>query len=455
MNSVASRLSSSAPSMMDCSNGVSPELDTQTYRYWRIRTMYSMMIGYALFYVVRHNLSIAMPLIQADLGYSKIQMGAVLTLFSIIYGLGKGISGALGDRLNARYLMTFGLFMSALVNIGMGTSGDLTALLLFWGLNACFQSMGWPPCARLLTHWFTPRELGTKWALWNSSQQIGAAFIVVLGIYWIPAYGWRSFFWASAALGIAGSFFLFNRLRDTPESLGLPSVEEYKGMVVKKSADEDEDVRMSHRELLVKRVLKNPLVWYVSLANFFVYVVRMSVLSWGPTFLIEFKHSTIQQAGWQTAIYDVAGIVGGLVAGMLSDRLFKGYRGRVSALLMILLGGCVLMLWNAPEGATFWHVTAMALMGFVVTGPQILVGVAASDFASKRAAGAASGFTGTFGYLGTAFTGIGMGAIVQYGGWDSAFLCMTIAAFLSSVFFALTWNHRSKVLDQVDVSGES
>lgn len=438
--------------MLDCSDHESMK-GNKVYRYWRIRTMYAMMIGYALFYVVRHNLSIAMPLIQSEFGYSKIQMGTVLTLFSIIYGLGKGVSGALGDRLNARYLMTFGLCMSAFVNIGMGVSGDLTALLVFWGFNACFQSMGWPPCARLLTHWFTPRELGTKWALWNSSQQIGAAFIVILGIYWMPVFGWRSFFWISAAIGMIGSIFLFNRLRDTPASLGLPPVEEYKGFVRNTGAD-DEDDKMSHWQLWKTRVLKNPLVWYVSLANFFVYVVRMSVLNWAPTFLIEFKNSTIQQAGWQTALYDVAGIVGGLVAGMLSDRLFKGYRGRVSALLMLLLGGCVTMLWYAPQGATVWHVTAMALMGFLVTGPQILVGVAASDFASKRAAGAASGFTGTFGYLGTAFTGVGMGAIVEYGGWDSAFLCMTAAAFLSSVCFVLTWNHRSKVLDQMHIEEE-
>lgn len=436
--------------MSDYTGSGGSVLDNGVYRYWRIRTMYSMMIGYALFYVVRQNLSIAMPLIQDDLGYSKVQMGALLTLFSIIYGLGKGISGAMGDRLNARYLMTFGLFMSALVNVGMGMSADLTALLVFWGFNACFQSMGWPPCARLLTHWFTPRELGTKWALWNSSQQIGAALIVVLGIYWMPAYGWRSFFWMSAVLGVMGSLLLFNRLRDTPESLGLPSVEEYKGLVTNSDAAED-DSNMSHWQLWKTRVIKNPLVWYVSFANFFVYVVRMSVLNWAPTFLIEFKHSTIQQAGWQTALYDVAGIIGGIVAGALSDRLFKGYRGRVSALLMFLLGVCVWMLWHAPQGATFWHVITMALMGFVVTGPQILVGVAASDFASKRAAGAASGFTGTFGYLGTAFTGVGMGAIVQYSGWDSAFLCMTIAAFLSAVCFSLTWNHRSKVLDQIDV----
>ena len=94
----------------------------------------------------------------------------------------------------------------------------------------------------------------------------------------------------------------------------------------------------------------------------------------------------------------------------------------------------------------------MVGIGFLVSGPQILVGVAATDFASKKAAGAASGLTGTFGYLGTAVTGVGIGAIVDYSGWDYAFLLVAVSGVLSAFFFCLTWNHRSKVLDDLDAA---
>jgi sugar phosphate permease len=178
----------------------------------------------------------------------------------------------------------------------------------------------------------------------------------------------------------------------------------------------------------------------------------MSVFNWAPTFLREFKGSSLLLAGWQTATYDVAGIFGGIIAGMLSDKYFKGYRGRVGAIFMILLSLSVLLLWYSPAGSVWLHFLCMVLIGFLVTGPQILVGVAASDFASKKAAGAASGFTGTFGYMGTAVTGVGIGALVDYHGWDYAFFGVCVSAILSSFFFVLTWNHRSKILDAIEKS---
>jgi OPA family glycerol-3-phosphate transporter-like MFS transporter len=114
---------------------------------------------------------------------------------------------------------------------------------------------------------------------------------------------------------------------------------------------------------------------------------------------------------------------------------------------MILLMMCIFLLWKSPAGATALHFLIMSLVGFLITGPQILVGVAASDFASKKAAGTASGLTGTFGYIGTAVAGVGIGAIVDNFGWDWAFITMTICALLGAFFFALTWNNRSKILD--------
>ena len=78
------------------------------YQYWRIRIMYSMMTGYAGFYLLRQNFTMAIPSMQSELGYSKIQIGLIITLAAIVYGLGKGLSGLLSDRSNARYFMTFG-----------------------------------------------------------------------------------------------------------------------------------------------------------------------------------------------------------------------------------------------------------------------------------------------------------------------------------------------------------
>jgi sugar phosphate permease len=150
----------------------------QVYRHWRIRTMYSMLVGYAAFYLVRKNFSMAMPVFLEQMHYTKTDLGLMLTLFSVFYGVGKFANGVLADRANPRYFMALGLFASAIVNIFFGMSSGLFMLSLFWIANAWFQSMGWPPCARMLTHWYAPRELGTMWGVWNASHQIGGAAIL-------------------------------------------------------------------------------------------------------------------------------------------------------------------------------------------------------------------------------------------------------------------------------------
>jgi phosphoglycerate transporter family protein len=416
----------------------------RTYSYWRRRIMLSIMVGYAAFYLVRQNFTMAIPYLQSELGYSKAEIGIIISTGAILYGLGKGLSGLLGDRSNARYLMSAGLLGSAIVSFCLGFSSTWTVLLVLYTLNMCFQSMGWPPCAKLLTHWFSPKEIGTKWALWNTSQQIGGATVLIISPYIMAAYGWRYVFYVPAVLCVGFAFFLLNRLRDTPESLGLPAIEAHHGLV---EAHEVDDSKLSTKEIFFQ-VTRNKLVWYMCGANFFVYIVRMFMFNWAPTFLSEFKGSSLKLAGWQAAMFDITAMFGGLIAGYLSDKVFEGRRGRVGFLYMIVLSLSIWLLWKAPIDQKWQHFLGMMLIGFLVTGPQILVGVAAADFASKKAAGAASGLTGTVGYLGAAVTGVGVGVIVDKSGWDAAFAAVTVCALLSAFFFVLTWNHRAKVLDK-------
>ena len=425
-------------------NTRSPHAEGRSYSYWRHRILFSIIAGYAAFYLVRQNFTMAIPYLQSELGYTKAEIGMIFSSGAVIYGLGKGLAGLLGDRSNARYLMSAGLFCSAIISFFLGFSTSWWMLLVLYTLNMSFQSLGWPPCARLLTHWFSPKEIATKWAMWNSSQQIGAAIVMIVSPYIMASYGWRFVFFVPGVFCAFFALFLLNRLRDTPESLGLPAIEAHHGLV---EAHEIDDSKLTTKEIF-QQVVGNKLVWYMCFANFFVYIVRMFVFTWAPTFLSEFKGSSLKLAGWQTAMFDLTGIFGGIIAGYLSDKVFEGRRGRVGFLFMLALSVSVLFLWKAPVDQKWQHFLGMMLIGFLVTGPQILVGVAAADFASKKAAGAASGLTGTVGYLGTAVAGVGVGLIVDNSGWDVAFAAVAICAILSAFFFALTWNHRAKVLDK-------
>src|SRR5438445_1912907 len=164
-------------------------IEKGSFSYWRLRMLYATIFGYAAFYLVRQNLSMAMPGIGEEFGYSKYDLGWITSVFSISYGVGKLVNGYFSDRSDARYFMSIGLFLSAIISILMGLGSGLFFFILCWGLNGCFQSMGWPACARVITHWFSPTELGSKWAVCASSHQLGAMAMLGLGGFLIENFG--------------------------------------------------------------------------------------------------------------------------------------------------------------------------------------------------------------------------------------------------------------------------
>ncbi|NRA90523.1 MAG: MFS transporter, partial [Simkaniaceae bacterium] len=128
------------------------------YKYWRIRVFYSMYIGYALFYFTRKSFTFAMPALINDLGFDKADVGFLGSLLAITYGLSKFLSGMISDKSSLRYFMGMGLILTGVFNIFFGLSSSIILFALFLGLNGLFQGWGSPPCAKLLTYWYSQTE---------------------------------------------------------------------------------------------------------------------------------------------------------------------------------------------------------------------------------------------------------------------------------------------------------
>lgn len=162
------------------------------YKYWRMRIFYGMYIGYIFYYFTRKSFTFAMPSLMADLGFDKSDLGILASILSITYGISKFLSGILADRANPRYFMAIGLILTGMFNILFGFTSSLALFALFWGLNGWFQGWGWPPCARLLTHWYSQSERGTWWGFWNTSHSVGGALIPLIAAFCAEYWGWRS-----------------------------------------------------------------------------------------------------------------------------------------------------------------------------------------------------------------------------------------------------------------------
>jgi OPA family glycerol-3-phosphate transporter-like MFS transporter/OPA family sugar phosphate sensor protein UhpC-like MFS transporter len=417
--------------------------DSASIRYWQRRILTSTIIGYALYYFVRKNLSVAMPAMQAE-GIDKVQLGLFLTAHGVIYGVSKFANGIIGDRINARWFMPLGLAVCAVLNISFGLSTAVVVLGLLWTVNGWFQGMGYPPCARLMTHWFSPRELATKMGIWNISHSLGLGTVVVLCGY-LVGYGWRLCFFVPAGIALAGAAWLAFWLRDTPESLGLPPIEGTADL-----QHEVEPVFSSLRRL----VFANPHIWLLSIANFFVYSVRYGVTDWGPTFLKEARGIEIKNATWFVAGYEVFGLLGMLIGGWVTDRYFSGRATRVCLVYMSLCTVMLLLFWFLPNQTPLTSATLLCMIGFFVYGPQSLIGAAAANMATKRAAAAAVGLTGFFGYLSTVISGVGIGALVEHNGWDAGFLAFVFCGLVGTLLFAVCWNAKAHGYSEPSVAAD-
>jgi OPA family glycerol-3-phosphate transporter-like MFS transporter/OPA family sugar phosphate sensor protein UhpC-like MFS transporter len=413
----------------------------RTYRYWRTRQLYSTFIGYAVFYIVRKNIPIALPALETELHLHKRDLGAMLTLHDLVYGASKFANGVLGDRSNPRYFMACGLALSAAMNVAFGASSALATLMTFWTLNGWFQGMGFPPCARVLSHWFRPEERGTMWGLWNTSHQVGAAAVFVLSGYLMRHAGWRACFFVPALVALACSMFLVERLRDTPGSLGLPPIERFgESATATTPAHDDVPDASALRRIARARVFGNPIVWVVCVANFFVYAVRYGFVNWAPTYLHQVRHVPLDRAGGMVAGFEVAGLAGSLLAGWITDRFFASRRGPVCVLYALALAAFVFAFWRAPAGHTWLDALLLALIGAAVYGPQFLVGVMVADIATKHAASTAIGLTGLFGYASGVVSGWGLGLVLDRFGWNGGFYVLLACSLMAALPFAFTWS---------------
>ncbi len=410
------------------------------YRHWRFRIFYGMYIGYIFYYFSRKSLTFAVPAIMAQTGFSQSQMGLLASLLSLMYGLSKFMSGIIADRSNPRYFMSIGLIMTGLSALFFGFSSSLILFAIFSIVNGFFQGWGWPPCARQLTHWYSQKERGTWWGIWNTSHSIGISGIAMLGAVLASNYGWRTSMCIPGILCIFAGFFIMNRLRDTPQSLGLPPIEKFKNDYPATVIAEEKE--LSAKEVLFRYVLNNNYIWMLGAAYFFVYVVRQGITDWGVLYLTQGKHYSSLFASSCIVSFEVGGFCGSLASGWISDYFFKGKRGPVNTLFSLGVIFPLIGLLLFSDSTPFLDSLLFFTIGVMIYGPQMVIGMHAAEIAHKKAAGTATGFIGWFAYLGGAVAGYPLSLLSQTFGWGIFVIALLICSIIALLLLVPLWSIR-------------
>ena len=386
------------------------------YKSLRNRTFWGVTIAYSLYYVCRMSINVVkQPLIDEGI-LSAGQLGLIGSALLFVYAIGKFMNGFIADYCNIRRFMATGLFISALMNLIMGALGLFSSMIpmvvvfvsfaVLWGINGWMQSMGSAPGVISLSRWFPQSKRGSYYSLFSSSPYIGEFIsynLLALVVGWL---GWQAGFITAALAGLAGALVILMFVSDTPESKGLPSVQELSGETLTK-----ED-RMPTRELQ-KMILKHPGIWVIAISSAFIYITKYAVAGWGVLFLQKARGFDLAEASQVIAFSAVFGILGTVLAGWLSDRMFNGDRVKPAVLSGIISTSSLILFLFVGGGfvLNIFYVSLFSLSTGVLY--CIVAGLMAVDIVPRKATGAALGVVGISSYVAAGLQDIASGYLIQ------------------------------------------
>ena len=442
----------------------------------RLKVFLGIYLGYAAYYLVRKNPSLAAPGMIEEGLIDKAGAGLAMSGIPIAYAVSKFIMGSISDRSDARKFMTVGLILSSLVMILAGilpypagvdgnysiTVGLMFVFMLFAGW---LSGMGWPPCGRVLAHWFSTNERSFKMSVWNTAHNVGngtLGLLIPAGIIIFTTMGftetWRAAFIIPATVALLLALFCWWAIRDTPESCGLPAIEEYRNDHSGAKAAKGEEEKIPFRRLFVDYILKNRMLWLIAFANVFVYLIRYGIADWSPTYLTEVFEWDKDSASIAYAVREYAGIPGTILGGWISTKFFNGRCAPVNVIFLIAVTIGILGYWQADVVAAATHIpitwiiyTSLAIIGGAIYAPVAMIGVQGLAIVPKNAAGTAAGFLGLFGYLlgDAVLSKIVLGNIAQSSlGWNATFWVFVVGALLAAVICAVSWGKEKRMMEE-------
>ena len=384
---------------------------------------------YTSFYMCRYNLPLASSAISGEFGFSKAQIGSIITTALLAYACGQIVNGLLADRLGGRRAMLIGAAGTIVMNVVFGIAsfwGLLWLFVLIRGIDGYMQAFGAPGMVKINAAWFRHTERGGFAGIFGFMINLGRfgifklgpallAGFTFLGLIRIPPLHWRWLFWIPAGIALVIGACMALIVKDKPEEANFPPVnpeEETSGQVQVKVFD------------VFKIIVTNPVIWIVACAYACTGSVRQSLDQWFPRFLQEVHHVDYQSAQFQLVAFSIPFVasVGSLISGFISDKVFNGRRAPVAAGLYFLETLVILAAaqFHSLNAAIFF----LILISLTANATHSILGTAAAmDIGGAKMAGFASGVIDSFQYFGGSLAGYFLGALLDRS-WGNYFYFM-------------------------------
>jgi OPA family glycerol-3-phosphate transporter-like MFS transporter len=423
--------------------------DNPRYERWRWQIFAITWLAYAGFYLTRKSFSVAKIELTKPgvMGLSKADMSWMDGANSVAYALGQFFWGVLGDKAGTRGVIVIGMLASVIIALLSGAANTVLVLGALLAVQGLVQASGWAPLAKNMGEFFSRRERGRVMGWWCTNYAFGgfiASVVAGLAIRWGSV--WRYAFWipALSLLLVWVLFILFQRNR--PEDVGLPAIEQYHGEPEAVVTPGDSTAKEADGSwAIIAEVLSNPMVWLLAIVYFLVKPTRYLILYWSPVYVNERLGTGTTASGILGSMFDLAGPLGTLAGGYLSDRLFQSRRMPVGVIALLILAVVMITFQYLP--LTRLAIGAgLFVVGFLIYIPDSLIsGTAAIDFGTKRGASTASGVINGCGSIGQ-IIGVTLpgwiGKLLSQGHeiWNPIFVGLGVALALAGLLLAPSWN---------------
>lgn len=420
---------------------VPPEKVASTYKWRQFGVLLATCIGYIGYYIIRLVFTTEQNDIMKAYHFSTANIGLILSCFGIGYGVAKLFMGVFADKCDSnRYLMA-GLFLSAVLNIFLGSTKNLYLMMLLMFLMAVTQGMGAAACQKMIQLWWGPRMRGTMYSIWSSAHNAGSFIcvaIVQLAVFLfsgsIPAV-----FYTASVISFIICILILLLGADRPKVVGLPDISTYTGDKVildNGQVSTSDQTDLSIMQIFIKYILKNKLVWAVTLTSMSLYLVRYGIQSWIPSYLVQNKGFDPAAAKWVIGIFELASVPGVIIIGAISDAL-KGRRATVSIVCVIGMLLCLTCYFFSSNHTVI--IIALIIMGNLIYAPLTLVGLMINEVVPKFAVGASTGFMGFFQYIfGETLATALIGILVDHFGWIASNTVLYGASIVAVLFLLYT-----------------
>lgn len=407
---------------------------------WRLSTFWVMLVGYIGYYLVRGNLSVALPLLSQAYGYTNVELGAILSISEVSYAIGKFTTGPLADRIGGKKVFMLGFVGAILFNFIFPLYASVMYFTVIWCFVRYFLSMGWGGIIKIIGAWYEPEKHGTAMGLISINFQFGGAFTAMFSSFLITlALGWQSLFYIPAAVCTVIAIISYFASKESPQDV-VPNVRFGKNAGLRKAAADfsaQNGQRRSTKEIVVG-LLKVPLFRQVLVFSFFTHILRSFFMFWIPKFMVDLGMANVA-AGMTSAVFPLVGCLGTVGLGWYTDK-YAADGDRSSAIWKMLVGLVVtltIIAFLVPYNLEYQTgiIVMLGLSGFFLYGPYSMsAGCLTLDIAGSEGAGTCTGFIDGIGYIGGALAAWGAGLIADAFGWQEVFFTLAGTAVCTTVW---------------------